>query len=133
MAKYRIRIMGKGYEFSFEDENIDSFRDGLKSFISLVREFEKAPPRLLSSSKRGGGKRPPFIKNAILELIKKEPEWFVDKFPEDVTDKLKTEYGAVGAKTSSVKVALIRLFKDGYLTRKEIQGKYAYSVLTVPK
>jgi hypothetical protein len=127
-----MRIIGKGYEFSFEEENMEAFKEGLQSFVSLVREFEKTPIKIASSSKRGG-RRPPFIKNAILELIEKEPGWCIDKFPEDIANKLKTEYRVAGAKGDSVEVALIRLFKDGRLTRKEIQGKYAYSVPTIPK
>ncbi|MDI6847964.1 MAG: hypothetical protein QMD23_07570 [Candidatus Bathyarchaeia archaeon] len=111
---------------------MEAFKEGLQSFISLVKEFEKSPIKIPSSSKRGG-RRPPFIKNAILELKEKEPEGFIDKFPEDVTNKLKTQYGVAGAKTDSVNVALIRFFKEGRLTRKEIQGKYAYSVPTIPK
>lgn len=133
MTKYKVGIKGKNYEFSFEEENLGAFKNGLQSFISLVKEFEKPTARMASNVKRRGGRRPPFIKTPILELMKKEPEWFADKFPENVTEKLKTQYGVVGAKTESVNVALVRLFQNGLLTRKEMQGKYAYSVLSVPR
>ena len=133
MTKYRIQVRRKDYEFSFEEENLNAFKDGLQNFLSLVKEFEKPVATVASkSSKRGGGRRPPFVKNAVLELIKKEPEWLIDKFPKDVRDKITTEYGAVGAKAASVNVVLIRLFNARRLTRKEIQGKYAYSVLSIP-
>lgn len=78
--------------------------------------------------RRGGGRKPPFIKSAILNIIQKDPKWFVEKSSEDVTDKLKTEYGVPGANVSPVNVALIRLFTDGTLTRKESGGKYLYSI-----
>lgn len=133
MPNYKVSIRRKDYEFSFEEENIKAFKDGLQGFIGLVEEFEKPVASVASSSKRGGGRRPPFVKSAIIDLMKKEPEYLVDKFPEDVANKLKTQYGVVGAKTESVNVALIRYFKSGLLTRKEIQGKYAYSVLKVPQ
>lgn len=131
--KYRLKIRRKGYEFSFEEENFKTFKDGLPSFLSFVEEFEK-PVAVVAgkTSKRGGGRRPPFIKSAVMELMKKEPEWLIDKFPEDVQKKISTEYGAVGAKAPSVNVVLIRLFNARQLTRKEINGKYAYSVLSVP-
>jgi len=80
------------------------------------------------TKRKGGGRRPPFIKNAILSIIKKEPEWFVDKSPEEVTEKLKTIYGVPGANVTPVGTALIRLFADGELTRKEVDGKYLYSI-----
>jgi hypothetical protein len=61
-------------------------------------------------------------------LIQKEPRWFVEKSREDVAEKLKTEYGVPGANIKPVGVALIRLFTDGTLTRKESGGKYLYSI-----
>jgi hypothetical protein len=130
-----MKILRKDFEFIFEEEDIEAFRKGIQGFTSLVEELEKGliKTKAITGSRRGGGKRPPFIKNAVLELMEKEPSWFVDKFPEDVANKLKTQYGVVGAKVSSVKVVLIRLFNEKRLTRKEIQGKYAYSVLTIPK
>lgn len=130
---YRISIKRKDYEFGFEEKSIEAFKDGLQSFITLVNEFEKPLAGVANVSKRGGGRRPPFIRNAIGELMKKEPDWLVNKFPEDVADKLKTEYGVVGAKTESVNVALMRYFKSGHLTRKETQGKYAYSIPRIPQ
>jgi hypothetical protein len=135
MQKYKLNIRRKEYEFSFEEENIKAFKDGLQPFIELVGSFEKPVSNVSNGSKasKRGGRRPPFIKGAIIELIKKEPEWMVDKFPENVADKLKTQYGVVGAKTESVNVALIRYFKKGLLARKEMQGKYAYSVQTIPQ
>jgi hypothetical protein len=84
--------------------------------------------------RRGGGKRPAFIKNAILNIMKKEPEWLREKSPEDVTEKLKTEYGVPGANVKPVGTALIRLFADGILTRKESsEGKYLYSISALQK
>jgi hypothetical protein len=83
--------------------------------------------------RRGGGRRPPFIKSAILNIIEREPEWFVDKCPEDVTDKLKTSYGVPGAKVKPVGTALIRLFADGELTRKEVGAKYLYSITALKR
>jgi hypothetical protein len=130
MTKYRISVRKKDYEISYEEEDLNAFKGGVQNFFDLVEEIGKPISKLTTISKRGGF-RPPFVKRAIEELIKKEPEWFVEKFPEDVLDKIKTQYGAVGAKVDSVKVVLIRLFKKGILTRKEIQGKYAYSVPTV--
>jgi len=53
---------------------------------------------------------------------------FVEKSPEDVTEKLKTEYGVPGVNVTPVSTALIRLFTDGHLTRKESGGKYLYSI-----
>jgi len=129
MPKYRIGIKRKDYEFSFEEENLKNFKEELPDFISFVDEFEK-PLGRASRGKRGG-RRPPFIKKAIEELIEKEPEWLVEKFPEDIEEKIKTQYGVVGAQTNSVNVALIRFFKKGSLTRKEVQGKYAYSVQSI--
>jgi len=130
MAKYRISVRKKDYEISYEEEDLKAFKNGIQNFFSLIEEIGKPVTKLTTISKRGGY-RPPFVKKAIEELIKKEPEWFVERFPEDVHNKIKTEYGAVGAKIESVNVALIRLFKKGSLTRKEIHGKYAYSVPTV--
>jgi len=133
MTRYSIQVKRKDYEFSFEEENLKSFKDGLEDFLSLVDEFEEPVTEIVSkSSKRGGGRRPPFVKNAILELIEKQPEWLIEKFSEDVLGKITTEYGAVGAKKESVNVVLIRLFNQRLLTRKEIEGKYAYSVPSVP-
>jgi len=133
MTRYSIQVKRKDYEFSFEEENLKSFKDGLEDFLSLVDEFEEPTAAVASkSSKRGGGRRPPFVKNAVLELIEKQPEWLIDKLPEDVLGKITTEYGAVGAKKESVNVVLIRLFNQRVLTRKEIEGKYAYSVPSVP-
>lgn len=133
MPTYRIGIRRKDYEFSFEEENLENLKGGLQDFLSLVEGFEKPTTTVANkSSKRGGGRRPPFVKNAILELTQKEPAWLIDKFPVDVRNKINTEYGAVGAKTESVNVVLIRLFNARMLTRKELDGKYAYSMLSVP-
>jgi hypothetical protein len=133
MKGYSVTIRRKDYEFSFEEETIGAFNAGLKDFVALVAQFAKPVTSTgTGTDRRGGGRRPPFLKNAILDLIKKEPEWVVEKSDENFAEKLKTQYGVVGAKTESVNVALIRLFKDGQLTRKEIDGKYAYSVLRVP-
>jgi hypothetical protein len=93
--------------------------------MPTMEEVISPAPR---GGRRGGGKKPPFIKNAILNIIQKEPSWFVMKSPEDVTEKLKTEYGVPGANAKPVGVALIRLFTDGLLTRKESEGKYLYSI-----
>lgn len=133
MTRYRVDIRRKDYEFSFEEENLKAFKDGLEGFIDIVEQFGKPVARASTSSKRGGGRRPPFIKSAIGQIMEKEPEWLIRKFPKDVAEKLKTQYGVPGAKEDSVKVALLRFFKKGSLTREEIQGKYAYSVLSVPR
>lgn len=132
MKRFTVTIRRKDCEFGFEEETIEAFKEGLQSLVTLVDQFSKPVAGSLSGSKRGGGRRPPFVKNAILDLLKKEPEWMVEKFDESVAEKLRTEYGVVGAKTESVNVALLRLFSNGQLTRKEINGKYAYSVLKVP-
>lgn len=133
MTRYRVDIRRKDYEFSFEEESLKAFKDGLEDFILIVEEFGKPVAKASASSKRGGGRRPPFIKRAIQEIMEKEAEWFVKKFPEDVAKRLKTRYGVPGAKDESVTVALMRLFKKGLLTREEIRGKYAYSVLSIPR
>jgi hypothetical protein len=132
MTKYEIYIKRKDHEFRFEDENLKTFKEGLADFLSVVEEFDKQAAALTGKSdRRGGGRRPPFVKNAIMDLIKEEPQWFVNKFSEQVKDKIATEYGAVGAKNQSVNVALIRLFSKGILTRGESEGKYAYSVPSI--
>jgi hypothetical protein len=132
MTKYGIYIKRKDCEFRFEDENLKAFKDGLAGFLSLVEEFIKPVAASTGKSdRRGGGRRPPFVKNAIMDLIEKEPQWFVKQFPEQVKDKIATEYGAVGAKNQSVNVVLIRLFSKHVLTREEIEGKYAYSVPSI--
>lgn len=134
MPRYRITIRKNECELSYEDENLKTFKDGLPNFIGLVDEFEKPAVKVeATASKRGGGRRPPFIKNAVLEIIEKEPEWFVNKSPDDVADRLRTQYGVPGAKRSSVNVVLCRLFKKRMLTRQDVEGKYSYSVLTVPQ
>jgi len=131
MTKFAVNIKRKDVEFSFEEDNIKAFRGGLQDFIKLVDEFEKPVASVSSSLKRGGGRRPPFVTNAIDELMKKEPEWLVNKFPEDIAEKLTTEYGVPGAKPESVNVVMIRKFQKGLVTRREMNGKYAYSVLKV--
>lgn len=133
--KYKLSVRRKDFEFSFEEETFKAFKDGLQPFIDLTESFGKPVSHTSNGSKtsKHGGRHPPFVKGAIMELIRKEPEWMVDKFPENVADKLKTQYGVVGAKAHSVNVALIRYFKKGLLARKEMQGKYAYSVLKVPQ
>jgi hypothetical protein len=133
--KYKLSVRRKEFEFSFEEETFKAFKDGLQPFIDLAESFGTPVTRTSNGSKtsKRGGRRPPFIKRPVLELIKKEPQWAVDKSPENFADKLKTQYGVVGARPETVNVVLIRLFKRGLLTRKEIQGKYVYSVLQVPK
>lgn len=135
--KYKLDVKRNEFEFSFEEETFKAFKDGLQPFIDLAESYgtpiSNHPSNGSKTSKRAGGKRPPFVKGPVLELIKKEPEWVVYKFAEDFTDKIKTQYGVVGAKVKSVKVVLIRLYQDRLLTRKDIQGRYAYSVLKVPQ
>jgi len=104
------------------------FTDAIKKGkVTTGVEGESQPRR------KGGGRRPPFIKNAILNIIKQEPEWFVDRSPEEVTEKLKTIYGVPGANVTPVGTALIRLFADGELTRKEVDGKYLYSITALKR
>lgn len=83
------------------------------------------------STKRGGGRRSPFIKSAVEDLIEKEPQWFIKKSADQVKEKITTEYGAVGAKTTTVNVVLIRLFNKRKLTRDEIEGKFVYSIPSI--
>lgn len=135
--KIRCRIKWGNAEFEIEgaadpelNKKINDLYDIFKQAISsasIPTEGEGALPATRAGH-RGGGKKPAFIKNAILNIIQKEPSWFVEKSPEDVMEKLKTEYGVPGANVSPVGVALIRLFADGHLTRKESEGKYLYSI-----
>jgi hypothetical protein len=131
MPKYVVNIKRKDSEFTYEEDSLKAFKDGLEAFTDMVEKFGKPVAGASGSSKRGGGRRPPFLTNAIDELLKKEPAWLVNKFSEQIAEKLTTEYGVPGAKAESVNVVMIRKFQRGLVTRKEINGKFAYSVLKV--
>ena len=134
--RIRCRIKCGNAEFEIEgaadaelNKKINDLYDIFKETISsgAIPISEVSTPTT-KGGRRGGGRKSPFIKNAILNIIQKEPKWFVEKSPEDVTEKLKTEYGVPGANVTPVSTALIRLFTDGHLTRKESGGKYLYSI-----
>jgi len=135
--KVRCRIKYGTAEFEIEGvadadlkKKINDLYDIFKQAVSIENIPTPIPEATLTTKggRRGGGRKPPFIKSAILNIIHKEPHWFIEKSPEQVTEKLKTEYGVPGANVTPVRTALIRLFADGLLTRKELEGKFLYSI-----
>jgi hypothetical protein len=126
-------------EFEIEgvaDKELKEKIDYLYETFKLAIEKEPRQPKekeVAKKDKRIGGRKAPFYKNNIRRIIDEEPEWFVEKDVEAVAEKLKTAYGVPGAKEIPVSTALLRLFKEGLLTRKEEKGKYLYSVTTLKK
>jgi len=139
--KKTIRCRLKYGDVEFEIEGLENPEltkkvDGMYEMFTNAAVTGKVAARTQAEAqprRKGGGRRPPFIKNAILNIIEKEPQWFVDKSPEDVTERLTTSYGVPGAKVPPVSTALIRLFADGELTRREADGKFLYSITALKR
>lgn len=139
--RIRCRMKYGNMEFEIEGVSDKALSEKINYLYDTFKQAIKTksiPPKDVSVSttrteRRGGGRRRPFIKKAILKIKKKEPQWFVDKSPNEVLVKLKTEYGVPGANLEPVRTALMRLFRDGEFTRKEMEGKYVYSVPTLSK
>jgi hypothetical protein len=144
MAENTIRCKMKWGDAEFEIEGVvdkelkEKINELYKIFKQAIVEQPESTQKKRAhigkdkkSIRRGGGRKPPFYRGNIQRIIEKEPEWFVEKSVEEVTNKLKTEYSVPGANETPVGTALSRLFQKNLLTRKEADGKYLYSVTSL--
>jgi hypothetical protein len=134
-------------EFEIEgtvSEDLSKKIDYMYECFRKIVDGSKVPPRSerkasekqqesKQKSNRHTGKKVSFYRTNIQRIIDEAPEWMVEKSTSDVVTKLKTEYGVPGADDNGVKVNLIRFFRKGLLTRKEVDGRYLYSVPQLKK
>lgn len=102
--------------------------DGTKTPPKNDKKASEKQQENKPKNNRHSGKKVSFYRTNIQRIIDEEPEWMAEKNTSEVVTKLKTEYGVPGADDNGVQVNLIRFFKKGLLTRKEVDGKYLYSV-----